>query len=477
MSFKYSIAAQNGAGTMNELLRFRDDLLDVTAEYYAAKTELQAHCAQETTITNVMDNIVSSIESLSTSDDPEIMLRVLNADDSLCVLVGVAEAQLTVAAANESLGSALKDAWNSFVEWCKRLIEKVKNFFKRIIAFFTGQQTSDAQVSESVKKCEQLIAANAQIIDDCNERLEEMKKSGAKTRRGGRVISVADKAKTELKNFNRVASDPKSSPEDCHKAATKAIEAAREVKRAVSEQPSATQQDKPVPEPPDATVNCMNAQSCDAAAEAVNQLINALPPMWNTQYADAQRFCQDVFDNFTPEKAKTAVATMHNNLANMVKAINNALTKVDEELLYGDGSSLSYKVHDVSHKNKLETTCRKISELGYKDQEEAVGACGGLRRLIGNASKEIAKLSEGFDIYPDNFYDSVSAKDVPKEQYRAIMQVIRQALRLEQIVGLLGYAFREAYDLAGNTVKLANAEIRYKGKTTAFIVNEVNKLW
>ena len=183
MAFKFSLQTEPSVESV-------DTLLDDMAELSEIKGEIESLIGQLPELDAVYENLTSSIEALNNAKDKDEAVRALNVDGSLEALLGVAEDKITAKAAMEGFGDKLKEWWNKFVEWVKRLCRRISNFFRKLfgmapkvskeaqeLADLTGedpekvQQGLDKMKDELEKAGKQLAAAfdNAEFEKAFNE--------------------------------------------------------------------------------------------------------------------------------------------------------------------------------------------------------------------------------------------------------------------------------------------------------------------
>ena len=95
---------------------------------------------------NIMDNVKTSMNFLSVSDDA---IKCLNFDGSLETLCNCEAKLLTVDKSQEALSDALGKAWESFKEWLKKFIEAIKKFFANLFSFSKQKEEDIKEVNNA----------------------------------------------------------------------------------------------------------------------------------------------------------------------------------------------------------------------------------------------------------------------------------------------------------------------------------------
>lgn len=124
MAFKFSLQTEPSVEGV-------DTILDDMAELTEIKGEIEALVGQLPELDAVYENLTSSIELLNNAKDKDEVVLTLNVDGSLEALLGVAEEKITAKAALEGLGDKLKEWWKKFVDWIKKIIQMIKDFWRR----------------------------------------------------------------------------------------------------------------------------------------------------------------------------------------------------------------------------------------------------------------------------------------------------------------------------------------------------------
>lgn len=106
--------------TVEQVSAAYEDLMCSYMELTDAQRDLDEVC-------QVMENIELSMKMIKTGGIDAV--KLLDIDKSLEGLLGVAEEKLTVQAAQEGLGDAIKSGFNQFVEWVKKVLLAIRNFF------------------------------------------------------------------------------------------------------------------------------------------------------------------------------------------------------------------------------------------------------------------------------------------------------------------------------------------------------------
>ena len=123
MAFKYNVASSIDR-MPSEIISNEDkcELLDTVSGLVEAAAEIEALQGQADECEAVMENIQNTLDLLAGSYATEA-LEIVNLDRSISTLTG--HVQPSVKVAQEGLGEALKKAWDTFVEFCKKVWEKI----------------------------------------------------------------------------------------------------------------------------------------------------------------------------------------------------------------------------------------------------------------------------------------------------------------------------------------------------------------
>lgn len=109
------------------------DLLNATDALNQAYMDLTDAQRSIEGIQEIMNNVRTSTELIAKYGSDAI--PVLNADGGLESLLQIPEKLITIEKAQEGLGDAAKSAWNTFVEWIKKIGNIIKNFFSSLFNF------------------------------------------------------------------------------------------------------------------------------------------------------------------------------------------------------------------------------------------------------------------------------------------------------------------------------------------------------
>lgn len=131
-----TVASSMKPMTVDQVSAAYEELICSYMELTDAQRNLDEVC-------QVMDNINLSMEMLKAGEIDAV--KLLNVDKSLENLLGIAEEKLTVQAAQEGLMDTLKAAWNTFVEWLKKVCRFIASIFDRL----AGDSKVDAAAAEA----------------------------------------------------------------------------------------------------------------------------------------------------------------------------------------------------------------------------------------------------------------------------------------------------------------------------------------
>lgn len=468
MAFKFSIGQQN---VLNQERKF---LLDEVSELCEAKCALDEHFGKFDAVENVMENISTSLKALDTIEDSDDVLKVLNMDQSMENLLGVAEDAITKKIATEGLGEALKKVWETFKRWCNEAWTRIKTFFKKIWYWLTGRDKADKAAAEYSKA---LLDSSLKQLDEITKRSNELaKKAGeARTERAraairGRIDEIikskkkaADDVQTAVKDFKKTASDPKSTARQIDDSSKKVHETVKEyhevskdayskAKEAVAEAPSVPaapptppiEKPKPAPPPPPPPsepkeYNGPKAEQVKLALTCFKQLSNSLMTSWNTQAKNVKDlFKQFVGGNMTLDAAKESESKVIACVNTVVGVINNSIDKlghhINEET---ESSHISWKASDDS-KKAIYVKFENVQQLGFASCQEAFSLCTKLRQLLSSISGEIGKAADDFYIdylELDEFIDS--GDEVKVAIGKAGMSLYRTAMMMERLAAMV----------------------------------------
>jgi hypothetical protein len=95
-----------------------------------ARESLAQHMSDMAEIDGMIDHATVALIILNNFKDNEAQaIALVNHQHAMESLLGVAESRITISAAKEGLGDALKTAWNKIKEFISWLVQKIKDFF------------------------------------------------------------------------------------------------------------------------------------------------------------------------------------------------------------------------------------------------------------------------------------------------------------------------------------------------------------
>ena len=115
-----AVAPPQAPMTVEQVSAAYEDLMCSYMELTDAQRNLDEVC-------QVMENIELSMKMIKTGGMDAV--KLLNIDKSLEGLCAIVEEKLTVQAAEEGLGDAIKTGLNQFVEWIKKVLIAIRDFF------------------------------------------------------------------------------------------------------------------------------------------------------------------------------------------------------------------------------------------------------------------------------------------------------------------------------------------------------------
>ena len=156
--------------SMEQLTEAYEGMITAYMQLSDAQRDLDETC-------QIMANIEISLQALKSGD--AAVLTMLNLDKGLESLLGVSADKITVGAATEGLGEALKNAWNKFCEFVKKIVVWIRDFIGKLFNT-TGHQIRileknldkvnyDTEVY--VIKCEKVFIEHrviAEILNACH---------------------------------------------------------------------------------------------------------------------------------------------------------------------------------------------------------------------------------------------------------------------------------------------------------------------
>ena len=492
MAFKYTLLP---TGLQEE----HQSLLDLTREYIDAKADLESHLGMLPEIDNVMNSITHSLEALSESDDASGIIRVLNADQSLENLLGVAESSITVKAAQEGLGEALKKAWETFKSWCKSFWEKIKVFFKKVWNFLTGRDSEDdkrkAELEKLLKESQDQLAIAAKQSAALQKKLADASKQASEPKMKQvvekTVVSAAKAVDESTKQFAKVLKDSHATRDQLsdttakvHEAVTKLKESrsqlsseldatlqwakdrekAKEEKKKILEavKPTSTVDAVPPPPPPEPKpYEGPSAESCRQALAAFKQLDNAFLASWNAQAGGVKKAFNEFVDgDLNAESADKADKLIIEAVNTVVAVANAALNKIDEHIYPREQDQpMAWKVHDDAHDKKWGyKKFMNVTELGFKDNAEASQVCTELRKVCSHIGHEVGKVADDWYLDMMSIDDRFDADDKltpeQKQTLKKAMSVYRSGMLMERLAAMI-CQFVCTYKSAGTSEILA----------------------
>ena len=219
------------------------EMLEDMRELGEVKAEIESLIGELPEMDAIYDNLTASIQCLTDAKNKDEAVLTLNIDHSIESLLSVAEDKITAKAALEGLGDKLKEWWKKFVDFIKRLCEKIKNFF---VNLFSGKKdmakTTATALTSALNRSKKL---NADFVKEVNEMCESVRKNNATVDQDGTAFEFMAKNKPALENmhdrFQRVyhtASELMKSPLSDSKdkeAIAKCIEEARTLEKETTE--------------------------------------------------------------------------------------------------------------------------------------------------------------------------------------------------------------------------------------------------
>ena len=471
MAFKFSIGQQN---VLNQERKF---LLDEVAELCDARSSLEEHFGRLDAIENVMENISTSLKALDTIENSDDVLKVLNTDQAIENLLGVAETAINKKIVTEGLGEALKKAWETFKNWCREFWEKVKAFFRRIRDWLFGKK----QVEEGVQKTVTMVdTSNARLKTDLLNKISRVKKNltdakkdlpadasnEAKQALDAWRGAVEEYVKAELDFIKLIDEDPlwlKQATKDQNAKVQKAIghmylmkmrflEAKNKKTQAAAaaapaspptppnDSPSSggaamplpPEEDPKVPEPSQKFMG-PRASAVKEAVAAMKQLANALPPAFSAQ----SRGIKEVYKLFEDDDEKykdasNAAKAMIESLRIVAGVFNAAFKKRKGiELEVGDLGAITW-LKSVSDDDEY-VTITSLEELGWKDEDEVVKVCKEFSDARSSVIKAVGDIADKFYLdYPDKADDEDAS-----EKIKSLMRLYRLASSIERLGGMI----------------------------------------
>ena len=495
MAFKFSISSQSQV-----LSQERNFLLDEVAELCDAKCELEVHLGKLDSIEGVIDNISTSLKALDTIEDSGAVIKVLNMDQSIENLLGVAEDSISKKIATEGLGDALKRAWEAFKKWCKDFWERIKDFFKKVFNFLTGRDREDDKRKLDLEKIfketnDQLVAADKQI-SELKKKLTDVSKQTSEPKLKQVVektlVTAAKDIDESNKQFAKVLKDNRAtkaqiaeSTAKVHEAVTKykdsrsqlaseleaTMQFVKDKEKAKEEKKKILESVKPAPQtstpPPPPTppepkpYEGPSADSCRQALAAFKQLANAFLPAWNAQAGGVKKD----YDNFVSGDLNAESADKANKL--IVDAVNTAiavanaaLNKIDEHIHPREQDQpMAWKVHDDNHDKKWGyKKFMNVTELGFKDNAEASQVCTELRKVCSGIGREVGKVADNWYLdmmsIEDRFDADSKLTPEQKQTLSKAMSVYRNGMLMERLAVMI-CQFASTYNSGGTSEILA----------------------
>lgn len=124
------------------------DIVQDAVEINAAVEALGALGAEMNELETIQANVELCMQALNTADGTE-MLKIIDAQESVAALCGVAESKLTKAVAMEGLGESVKNFFKNMWKKIREFFAKVCDIFRRIFSNAEGE----------LKHLEKLVAA------------------------------------------------------------------------------------------------------------------------------------------------------------------------------------------------------------------------------------------------------------------------------------------------------------------------------
>ena len=385
MAFKFTLEAEPSTESVDTLL---DDVTQLTE----IKGDLEVLAGQLPELDAVMENLENSIKLLQTNGSEG--LEVLNADKSIENLLGITEDQLTVKAATEGLGEALKKAWEKFRDFVIMIWEKITGFFKRL--FTKNNKSAAKECADGLSQC---LNRNKEIVDrmlaDSSDfaKFERDRYNAAGGKEGlaevkflaendGALKAFHDRFSRQCYSLSEIGKSPLTSPEDKKKLESWITELKTledEISKSV-ETMAQFKQDSEKQSSNEALVhvvtvaNAVSKVSSDdiykrvqkspdeiARAEAFAKEIEERVGKVKQLMADGKKTFSWIDKVFMYDKEKEAVVEGGGEFRTFVQEISGLIRKIGGKLMHADIQATSIVAKGVSKEMNFVKACNQLT--------------------------------------------------------------------------------------------------------------------